>query len=187
MIATYRCRSHPTGGAKRHQRYNLITRIDLLRRIFYTSRARLTIVQSRRIGCSQGSGGRRQDAIGISCFRCALHGDGGIGHGSGASDPARGRCRTSTVGRRHPQDGAIQADFLQTTGNSHLNNGSLLGELSARSESLRLTVLGRHIYGDNGGNLIVCNNLGTIKLDFFLTKRLYWSPPLISNKTPFKI
>ena len=60
-------------------------------------------------------------------------------------------------------------------GNSHhLRNGSLLGELSARSESLRLTILGRYIYGDNTGNLIVRNSRGTIKLDFFLTKRLYW-------------
>lgn len=70
--------------------------------------------------------------------------------------------------------GAIQAGFSQTTGNSHLKNGSLLGELSARSESLRLTILGRYIYGDNGGNLIVRNSRGTIKLDFFLAKRLYW-------------
>lgn len=70
--------------------------------------------------------------------------------------------------------GAIQAGFSQTTGNSHLRNGSLLGELSARSESLRLTILGRYVYGDNDGNLIVRNSRGTIKLDFFLTKRLYW-------------
>ena len=70
--------------------------------------------------------------------------------------------------------GALQAGFSQTTGNSHLRNGSLLGELSARSESLRLTILGRHIYGDNAQNLIVRNSRGTIKLDFFLSKRLYW-------------
>ena len=70
--------------------------------------------------------------------------------------------------------GALQAGFSQTTGNSHLRNGSLLGELSARSESLRLTILGRYIYGDNAQNLIVRNSRGTIKLDFFLSKRLYW-------------
>jgi hypothetical protein len=70
--------------------------------------------------------------------------------------------------------GAVQAGFSQTTGNSHLGNGSLLGELSAPNESLRVTILGRYIYGDNGGNLIVRNSRGTIKLDFFLTKRLYW-------------
>jgi putative salt-induced outer membrane protein YdiY len=83
----------------------------------------------------------------------------------------------SVLGMNQPAviyTGAIQAGFSQTTGNSHLRNGSLLGELSARSESLRLTILGRYIYGDNGGNLIVRNSRGTIKLDFFLTKRLYW-------------
>ena len=83
----------------------------------------------------------------------------------------------TVVGMNQPAviyTGAVQAGFSQTTGNSHLRNGSLLGELSARSESLRLTILGRYIYGDNSGNLIVRNSRGTIKLDFFLTKRLYW-------------
>lgn len=83
----------------------------------------------------------------------------------------------SVLGMNQPAviyTGAVQAGFSQTTGNSHLRNGSLLGELSARSESLRLTILGRYIYGDNSGNLIVRNSRGTIKLDFFLTKRLYW-------------
>ncbi len=70
--------------------------------------------------------------------------------------------------------GAIQAGFSQTTGNSHLRNASLLGEFAARGESLRLTILGRYVYGDDRGNLIVRNSRGTIKLDFFLTKRLYW-------------
>jgi putative salt-induced outer membrane protein YdiY len=70
--------------------------------------------------------------------------------------------------------GAIQAGFSQSAGNSHLRNGSFLGELSARGESLRLTILGRYIYGDDAGNLLVRNSRGTIKLDFFLTKRLYW-------------
>ncbi|MGZ8382565.1 MAG: DUF481 domain-containing protein [Nitrospira sp.] len=83
----------------------------------------------------------------------------------------------AVVGMNQPAviyTGALQAGFSQTTGNSHLRNGSLLGELSARSESLRLTILGRYVYGDNAGNLIVRNSRGTIKLDFFLTKRLYW-------------
>ena len=83
----------------------------------------------------------------------------------------------SVLGMNQPvviYTGAVQAGFSQTTGNSHLRNGSFLGELSARSESLRLTILGRYIYGDNSGNLIVRNSRGTIKLDFFLTKRLYW-------------
>ena len=83
----------------------------------------------------------------------------------------------AVVGMNQPAviyTGALQAGFSQTTGNSHLRNGSLLGELSARSESLRLTILGRYIYGDNAKTLIVRNSRGTIKLDFFLTKRLYW-------------
>ncbi|MBP6607867.1 MAG: DUF481 domain-containing protein [Nitrospira sp.] len=83
----------------------------------------------------------------------------------------------TVVGMNQPSviyTGAIQAGFSQTTGNSHLRNGSLLGELSARSESLRLTILGRYIYGDNAQALIVRNSRGTIKLDFFLSKRLYW-------------
>jgi len=83
----------------------------------------------------------------------------------------------TVVGMNQPSviyTGAVQAGFSQTTGNSHLRNGSLLGELSARSESLRLTILGRYIYGDNAQALIVRNSRGTIKLDFFLSKRLYW-------------
>ena len=58
----------------------------------------------------------------------------------------------SVLGMNQPAviyTGAIQAGFSQTTGNSHLRNGSLLGELTARSESLRLTILGRYVYGDN--------------------------------------
>ena len=70
--------------------------------------------------------------------------------------------------------GAVQARFSQSAGNSHLRNESLLGELSARAESLRLTIMGRYVYGDDRGNLLVRNSRGTIKLDFFLTKRLYW-------------
>lgn len=51
----------------------------------------------------------------------------------------------AVVGMNQPAviyTGALQAGFSQTTGNSHLRNGSLLGEMSARSESLRLTILG---------------------------------------------
>jgi putative salt-induced outer membrane protein YdiY len=83
----------------------------------------------------------------------------------------------SVVGVNQPSviyTGAVQAGFSQTTGNSHLRNASLLGEFAARGESLRLTILGRYVYGDDRGSLIVRNSRGTIKLDFFLTKRLYW-------------
>jgi putative salt-induced outer membrane protein YdiY len=83
----------------------------------------------------------------------------------------------SVVGVNQPSviyTGALQAGFSQTTGNSHLRSASLLGEFTARGESLRLTILGRYVYGDDRGSLIVRNSRGTIKLDFFLTKRLYW-------------
>jgi putative salt-induced outer membrane protein YdiY len=70
--------------------------------------------------------------------------------------------------------GAVSFGLSQTNGNSHLRNASLIGEFSGRSESLRLTLLGRYIYGDDHGRLIVRNSRGTIKLDFFATKRFYW-------------
>ncbi|MGQ0811421.1 MAG: DUF481 domain-containing protein [Nitrospiraceae bacterium] len=70
--------------------------------------------------------------------------------------------------------GSLQGGFSQATGNSHLRNASLLGEFIGRSESLRLTIVGRYIYGDDQGSLLVRNSRGTIKLDFFITKRFYW-------------
>lgn len=70
--------------------------------------------------------------------------------------------------------GAVNFGLSQTNGNSHLRNASLIGEFTGRSESLRLTLLGRYIYGDDHGKLIVRNSRGTIKLDFFVTKRFYW-------------
>ena len=70
--------------------------------------------------------------------------------------------------------GNLTGGFSQTTGNSHLRNASLLGDLVARSEQLRLTLNGRYVYGDNANTLIARNARGTIKLDFFITKRLFW-------------
>jgi hypothetical protein len=70
--------------------------------------------------------------------------------------------------------GSLTAGLSQTTGNSHLRNASLLGEFVGRSEQLRLSLLGRYVYGDNAGSLITRNSRGTIKLDFFVTKRLFW-------------
>lgn len=70
--------------------------------------------------------------------------------------------------------GNLTAGLSQMSGNSHLRNASVLGDLTGRSESLRLTLLGRYIYGDDHGRLITRNSRGTIKLDFFITKRLYW-------------
>lgn len=70
--------------------------------------------------------------------------------------------------------GSLTGGYSQTTGNSHLKNASLLGDFVARSEQLRLTLNGRYIYGDNANTLIARNARGTIKLDFFITKRFFW-------------
>lgn len=70
--------------------------------------------------------------------------------------------------------GSLTGGFSQTAGNSHLRTASLLGEFIARSEQLRLTINGRYVYGDNANTLIARNARGTIKLDFFITKRLFW-------------
>lgn len=70
--------------------------------------------------------------------------------------------------------GGVNAAYSQSTGNSHLRNVTVVGDLVARSEQLRLTLNGRYVYGDNNNNLNTRNAKGTIKLDFFLTKRLFW-------------
>lgn len=70
--------------------------------------------------------------------------------------------------------GSVVGAYSQTTGNSHLRTASLLGDFVARSEQLRLTINGRYVYGENDNTLVARNARGTIKLDFFLTKRLYW-------------
>ena len=70
--------------------------------------------------------------------------------------------------------GSLTGGYSQTTGNSHLKNASLLGDFVARSEQLRLSINGRYIYGDNSNTLIARNARGTIKLDFFVTKRFFW-------------
>ena len=70
--------------------------------------------------------------------------------------------------------GSLTGGYSQTTGNSHLKNASLLGDFVARSEQLRLSLNGRYIYGDNANTLIARNARGTIKLDFFMTKRVFW-------------
>src|SRR5215831_14788891 len=53
--------------------------------------------------------------------------------------------------------GNLTGGYSQTTGNSHLRNASLLGELVARSEQLRLTMNVRYVYGDDKGSLIARN------------------------------
>lgn len=70
--------------------------------------------------------------------------------------------------------GNLTGGYSQTTGNSHLRNASLIGELVARGDLLRLTMNVRYVYGDDSGALITRNAKGTIKLDFFITKRFFW-------------
>ena len=70
--------------------------------------------------------------------------------------------------------GSLTGGYSQTTGNSHLKNANLLGDFVARSEQLRLSINGRYVYGDNANTLIARNARGTIKLDFFITKRFFW-------------
>jgi putative salt-induced outer membrane protein YdiY len=70
--------------------------------------------------------------------------------------------------------GTLTGGYSQATGNSHLRNGSLLGDFVARSEQLRLTLNGRYVYGDKDNQLAARNARGLIKMDFFITKRLFW-------------
>lgn len=59
------------------------------------------------------------------------------------------------------------------SGNSELTNVSGLAELVGRSEKLRLSMFGRYIYGEADGKLTARNSRGTIKLDFFTSKRFF--------------
>lgn len=70
--------------------------------------------------------------------------------------------------------GTLTGGYTQATGNSHLRNASFLGDFVARSEQLRLTLNGRYVYGDKDNQLSARNARGTIKMDFFITKRLFW-------------
>lgn len=63
--------------------------------------------------------------------------------------------------------------YSTTRGNTDTENLSMLGELVARSTTLRLTLLGRYSVAENNGSLTARNGRGTMKLDFFLTKRFY--------------
>lgn len=69
--------------------------------------------------------------------------------------------------------GAFTGGLSANSGNTKLTNFSVLLDLVARSESLRLTLFGRYIYGENGGQLVARNSRGTFKLDYFLRKRFY--------------
>ena len=70
--------------------------------------------------------------------------------------------------------GSFTAGYSEAVGNSKFRNASALLDFVARSEQLRLSINGRYVYSDNAEALTARNSRGTIKLDFFMTKRLYW-------------
>jgi putative salt-induced outer membrane protein YdiY len=71
-------------------------------------------------------------------------------------------------------EGNFTLGMSGANGNANFSNASGLAELVGRSESLRLTFIGRYIYGEAENKVITRNSRGTIKLDFFLTKRFFW-------------
>lgn len=70
--------------------------------------------------------------------------------------------------------GTVTAGYSQASGNSNFRNASALLDIVARSEQLRLSINGRYVYADNTDIVTARNSRGTIKLDFFISKRLYW-------------
>lgn len=70
--------------------------------------------------------------------------------------------------------GNVTLGISGASGNSEVKNIAGLFDMVARSEKLRLSLMGRYIYGETSGNIAARNALGTIKLDFFITKRFYW-------------
>lgn len=82
--------------------------------------------------------------------------------------------------------GNINFGASKTSGNTKIENYSLLGELIARSERLRLTILGRYLYGENDNEVVARNAFGTIKLDFFISKRFYWNAGALFEQDTFQ-
>lgn len=83
--------------------------------------------------------------------------------------------------------GTLTGGYSQATGNSHLRNGSLLGDFVAGSEQLRLTLNGRYVYGDKDNELSARNARGLIKMDFFLSPNVCSGarPPTL-RRIPFR-
>lgn len=69
--------------------------------------------------------------------------------------------------------GAVTAGISTASGNTNFQNASFLLDLTGRSEKLRLLLNGRYVYNENDGQLAARNARGTVKLDFFFTKRFY--------------
>lgn len=71
-------------------------------------------------------------------------------------------------------EGNFTLGMSGANGNANFANASGLAELVGRSDRLRLTIIGRYIYGEADNKVVTRNSRGTIKLDFFLTKRFFW-------------
>jgi len=69
--------------------------------------------------------------------------------------------------------GAVTAGLSAANGNTNFQNASFLFDLTGRSEKLRLLLNGRYVYNENNNQIAARNARGTIKLDFFFTKRFY--------------
>ncbi len=69
--------------------------------------------------------------------------------------------------------GNLNFGVAVSKGNTEIETYNFLGELIARSDRLRLSILGRYFYGEADGQLDARNAFGTIKLDFFITERFY--------------
>lgn len=59
------------------------------------------------------------------------------------------------------------------SGNTNFRSAHLTGEITARSEQQRLHLRGRWNYGDRDDEVITRNAFSAVKLDFFVTKRMY--------------
>ena len=73
-----------------------------------------------------------------------------------------------------------------TTGNTDLRQVNVTGEFVARSERLRLTLLGRWIYSEDSSEIFARNTYGNAKMDFFLTKRLYAFTSILLEQDTFQ-
>lgn len=82
--------------------------------------------------------------------------------------------------------GNVNFGGSKTTGNTKIQNISLVGEFIARSERLRLSMLGRYLYGENNGELVARNAFGTIKLDFFVTQRFFMNVGALFEQDTFQ-
>ncbi len=70
--------------------------------------------------------------------------------------------------------GNISLGTSLSDGNTRNRTLSLLSELEARAERLRLSVKGNYNYAEDETSVTAQNGKASLKLDFFLTKRLYF-------------